>query len=323
MKKPFRFGVQYYSPESPEAWRETARRAEDSGYSTFFVADHYFGPGPALEAANHPIQTVAAIPAMMAAADATTSIMVGCKVLCVDYHIPTVLAKELATIDYLSNGRLEIGFGAGWVASEYEAMGITMDRPGVRIKRMSEVVELCRDFFLGKEMEHDGDYVYAKNFKAIPASPQENGPKIMIGGGAPRILGEAGRLADIVSINFNNSAGKIGESGFASSKAEETAKKIQWIRDGAGDRFDQIELEIPAYFAAVTDQTLKTQEEMAPMFGLTLEELQEYPHAFVGSVSEICETLEARREQYGINYISISEKNLDNFAPVVAELTGR
>ena len=118
MNNKFRFGLQYFTPESPSQWRETARRGEDFGYSTF------------------------------AAADATSSIMIGCKVICVDYHHPTVLAKELATIDFLSEGRLEIGFGAGWVASEYEAMGMQMDKPSIRIKRMGETVELCRDFFL-------------------------------------------------------------------------------------------------------------------------------------------------------------------------------
>ena len=155
----FRFGLQYFTPESPSQWRETARKAEDSGYSTFFLADHYIGPGSALEAANHPIQTVAAIPAMMAAADATSSIMIGCKVICVDYHHPTVLAKELATIDFLSEGRLEIGFGAGWVSSEYEAMGMDMDKASIRIKRMGETVELCREFFKGSDLNYDGEYV--------------------------------------------------------------------------------------------------------------------------------------------------------------------
>jgi probable F420-dependent oxidoreductase len=323
MDKKFRFGLQYFTPESPTEWRETARRAEDAGYSTFFLADHYIGPGRALEAANHPIQTVAAIPAMMAAADATSSIMIGCKVICVDYHHPTVLAKELATIDFLSEGRLEIGFGAGWVASEYEAMGMPMDKASVRIKRMGETVELCREFFRGSDLNYEGDYVYANEFAAVPASPQENGPKIMIGGGAKKILTTAGTLADIVSLNFNNSEGKIGSVGIGSSTADKTREKIGWIKDGAGSRFDQIELELPAYFTTITNEAASVREGMAANFGLSVEDLNEYPHAFIGSVAEICETLEKRREEYGISYISVNERHLEEFAPVVAALSGK
>ena len=271
MGKKFRFGLQYFSPESPAEWRETAQKAEDAGYSTFFLADHYIGPGEALEAANHPIQTVAAIPAMMAAADATSSIMIGCKVICVDYHHPTVLAKELATIDFLSEGRLEVGFGAGWVASEYEAMGLNMDKASIRIRRMAETVELCKEFFRGADLNHEGDYVYAKNFSAVPVSPQENGPKIMIGGGAQKILTTAGNLADIVSLNFNNSDGKIGSVGIGSSTAEKTREKIGWIKDGAGSRFDQIELELPAYFTTVTNEAASVREGMAANFGFSAQ----------------------------------------------------
>ena len=139
-RRPFRFAVQYYDPTSGAELRDTAKQAEDLGYSALHLADHYFGPGPAMEKASHPLQTVAAVPAMMAVADATTSLKVGSRVMCCDYHHPVVLMKELATVDLLSDGRLEAGFGAGWITSEYEAMGIPMDRAGVRIDRMVEYV---------------------------------------------------------------------------------------------------------------------------------------------------------------------------------------
>src|SRR5687767_2999712 len=122
--RPFRFAVQAYSAESAGAWRDLARKVEELGYSTLHLADHYIGPGPALSATNHPVQTLAAVPAMAVAAEATTTLRVGSRVLCIDYHHPVVLAKELATIDVLSEGRLEAGLGAGWLAGEYEAMGI-------------------------------------------------------------------------------------------------------------------------------------------------------------------------------------------------------
>jgi len=144
MKKPFRFGVQGYAPASAGEWRALARKAESLGFSSFHLADHVIGPGPALAATGHPVQTVAAIPAMAVAAEATTTIKIGCRVLCVDYRNPVMLAKELATLDFFSEGRLEIGLGAGWLQNEYDAMGITFDRAGVRLDRLEEIIALIR-----------------------------------------------------------------------------------------------------------------------------------------------------------------------------------
>ena len=322
MTRPFRFGCQGYSPNNRTEWVDTARRAEDLGYSTLFVADHYFGPGSAMEEASHPLQTVACIPAMMAAADATTSIGIGSRVVCVNYHHPVVLAKELATIDLLSDGRLEAGFGAGWVASEYAAMGIPMDRPGVRIDRMIEVVEMSRRFFAGDDLDLDGKHVTARDMQAVPMSPQEGGPKIMIGGGSPRVLRVAGRLGDIVSLNFDNSAGKIGDHGIGSGTADGTVQKLEWIREGAGDRFEELEIEIGAYFTTVTDQTEATTAGMAGALNLDPEVLAIHPHTLIGSVDGICEKLEQRRAELGISYVTVGVSVMEDFAAVVEKMTG-
>ena len=323
MSRPFRFGCQAYGPNNRTEWFDTARQAEDLGYSTLHVADHYFGPGPAMEEASHSLQTVACVPAMMAAAAATESIKIGSRVICVDYHHPVVLAKELATIDLLSDGRLEAGFGAGWVASEYAAMGIPMDPPGVRIDRMVEVVEMSRRFFAGEVLDVEGEHVTAKDMQAVPSSPQDAGPKIMIGGGSTRVLRIAGRLADIVSINFDNSAGKIGSHGIGSGTADGTAEKLGWVREGAGDRFDELEIEIGAYFTAVTDQSAATTETMAEALGLTPEALASHPHALIGSIDEICEKLEQRRDELEISYVTIGVSAIEDFAPVVDRMTGK
>ena len=140
--RPFRFSVQAFEAESGPQWTGLARRAEDLGYSTLFTTDHYFGPGDISDASGHRPVDVAPLTGMMAAAMATTELRVGCRVFCVDYHHPVVLAKELATMDMLSQGRVEAGLGAGWVSAEYEGLGIAMDRPGVRIERLAETVEL-------------------------------------------------------------------------------------------------------------------------------------------------------------------------------------
>lgn len=320
--RPFRFGVQSYHAESAADWRDQARRAEDLGFSTFHLADHVIGPGPALAATNHPVQTVAAIPAMAVAAEATSTIRIGCRVLCIDYRNPVMLAKELATLDFFSEGRLEIGLGAGWLANEYEAMGVPFDRAGVRLDRLEEQLAVLRACFGEGEVEVTGAHVHAVGFEGVPKPVQQPRPPIMIGGGAQRVLGIAGREADIVSLNFNNASGKIGPQGVGSSTAELTAQKIDWIRAGAGERFDDLELEIGAYFTIVTDDRAGTTAKMAPMFGLSPEEFGEHPHALVGSVDEIADQLVERRERYGISYVTFGASAVPAVAPIVARLTG-
>jgi probable F420-dependent oxidoreductase len=323
MSKPFRFGLQAYAPNSGKEWRELARKAEASGFSSFHLADHIIGPGPALAATGHPVQTVAAIPAMAVAAEATSTIKVGCRVLCVDYRNPVMLAKEVATLDFFSEGRLELGLGAGWLQGEYEAIGVPFDRAGVRIDRFEEVIALLRASFAEGELNIDTPHVHAVGFEAVPKPFTKSGPPIMIGGGAKRILTIAGREADIVSLNFNNSSGKLGADGIGSSTAELTDQKIQWIKDGAGARFDQIEIEIAAYFTIVTPDGEGTRAKMAPMFGMTPEVFAEHPNALIGSIDEICDRIVERRERFGISYVSFGASVIDAVIPVVERLAGK
>jgi hypothetical protein len=145
----------------------------------------------------------------------------------------------------------------------------------------------------------------------------------MIGGGAKRILTIAGREADIVSLNFNNSSGKLGADGIGSSTAELTDQKIQWIKDGAGARFDQIEIEIAAYFTIVTPDGEGTRAKMAPMFGMTPEVFAEHPNALIGSIDEICDRIVERRERFGISYVSFGASVIDAVIPVVERLAGK
>jgi alkanesulfonate monooxygenase SsuD/methylene tetrahydromethanopterin reductase-like flavin-dependent oxidoreductase (luciferase family) len=195
-----------------------------------------------------------------------------------------------------------------------------MDRAGVRIDRMIEYIELIRSFFAGADLDQHGEHVTVADMAAVPAAVQDGGPKIMVGGGSPRVLRTAGELADIVSINFDNSAGKIGAHGIGSGTPAGTADKVGWIRDGAGDR--DIEIEIGAYFTAVTDDGAATREKMGGMFGMSGDDLAAYPHALVGSVDEICETLQKRREDYGISYVTVGAATMRDFAPVVDRLAG-
>ena len=319
---PFRFGLQAYEATTADEWSSVVHQAEDAGYSTLFSSDHYFGPGRIAEATGQRPVDVAPLTSIAFAAAMTSTLRVGCRVFACDFHHPVVLAKEMATLDLLSNGRLEVGLGAGWVRDEYEGLGVAMDGAGTRIAKLGEYAELMRAHWSGEQINMSGEHVHVEGFSGLPKTVQQPGPPIIIGGGAPKVLGLAGRLADIVSINFNNSSGKIGPSSITSSGADQTAEKIDWIRDGAGDRFDQLELEIGAYFVGVGDGAGAMLEAMAGRFGISTEEFAVHPHALFGTVEEICETLIARREQYGVSYVTVAQRNLDDFAPVVAALAG-
>lgn len=320
MSRPFRFAVQSFNAESGEDWAAQARRAEELGYSAFHLADHIIGAGPALARANHPTQNLAAIPAMAYAAAVTNKIRIGCRVFCVDYHLPITLIKSAMTIDKLSGGRLEFGLGAGWVTEEYKAIGLVKDEPKVRINRLADVLEGVKAYCGDGLADLSNNTIDWSDFAGDPKPLSK--PPIMIGGGSPRVLRLAGREADIVSLNFNNRSGMIGPDGVGLSTESETRKKVGWIKEGAGDRFDGLEIEIGAYFTFVMDEPAPVLEQFAQMFGMGEEEMRSHPHALFGSVDTICEELERRRELHGISYITVGQDNMEAFAPVVAKLNG-
>lgn len=320
--RPFRFAVQSYRTDSPREWRDRARRVEELGYSTLHVADHYIGPGPMLDSTKHRVQTVAAVPALAVAAEATTTLRIGSRMFCVGYHQPVVLAKEAATLDFFSEGRLEVGLGAGWLENEYAAMGIPFERAGARIDALRETVDLLRQSFAGGQVEVNGTHVRVHGFEAVPRPVQQPGPPLMIGGGAPRVLRTAGELADIVSINYDNRSGQLGTDSVATSGADETAAKVGWVLEGAGDRADQIELEIAAYFVSIDGRSEAGSGETAARAGLDVEGLRTFPHGLIGSVAAVCDELVRRREVYGFSYITIGDTHLEAFAPVVERLAG-
>lgn len=323
MTRPFRFSIQAFSSTTLAEWVELARKVEGSGYSTLHVADHLLGPGSKIEGTGHRVQTLALIPAMTAAAMATSTLRIGSRMACVSYHLPTVLTKEMASIDVLSEGRLEIGLGAGWLANEYEALGIPFEPVGRRIQLLRETAEFMRMAYADEaEVDYHGEFFQTSGYRAVPVTVQRPRPPLMIGGGAPRVLGLAGELADIVSVNFNNSSGVVGAGSISSSTEDETHKKIEWIKHGAGDRFDSLELETATYFISIEGRSAITPEQVVARTGLDLASLKRFPHAAVGSVDEICEELQRRREEYGFSYITVGDAHLDACLPIVERLAG-
>ena len=323
MTRPFRFAVQAFSATSRQQWVDLARKVEDSGFSTLHVADHLLGPGSKIEGTGHRVQTLALIPALTSAAMATSTLRIGSRMACVGYHLPTVLTKEMASIDVLSEGRLEIGLGAGWLVNEYEALGIPFESAGQRIRLLRETAEFMRMAYADEgEVDYAGEFIRSFGYRAVPPTVQRPRPPLMIGGGAPKVLGLAGELADIVSVNFNNSSGVVGAGSITSSTEDETRKKIQWIKDGAGDRFDSLELETATYFISVQGRSEITAEQVMARTGMELDELKRFPHAAVGSVDEICEELQRRREEFGFSYITVGDAHLDAYLPIVERLSG-
>jgi probable F420-dependent oxidoreductase len=317
---PFRFAVQVDKADSAGAWRELARQAEDLGYSTLFVADHYMGPGPAAKAAGAPIQHIAPIAALATAAAVTSTLRVGTRVFCVDYHVPAVLVKEAATIDLLSSGRLEFGIGAGWSKGEYEAMGLTFGPAPQRVAKLREVVALFKAHCSGDEMAQRGDYATAVGYTGLPSPVQKPHPPIMVGGGRRQVLTFAAQQADIVSIN-NVHFSERNDAGL--TPQEEMQRRMEWVRDGAGDRLSSLDIEVSPYLISITEDPERSAEKLGAAVGVRPDLLPDHPNVLIGSLEQMADRLEQRREHYGVNYITVQQSRLEAFAPVVARLAGR
>lgn len=305
----FRFGVQVTRADSGPAWGDLARKAEALGYSTLFLPDHFgdqFSP----------------LPAMAAAAAATTELRVGALVLGNDYRHPVVLAKELATVDVLSGGRLEVGLGAGWMNTDYEQSGIAHDPPGTRIDRLAESISVIKGLFADGPLHFDGRHYQVRGLEGTPTPVQRPSPPWVLGGGGRRMLALAAQEADIVGVNPSLRTGDVDLEAARDATAEATDRKLAWLRETAGDRFDDLELNCLALVFAVTDDREGFAHAMAGGFGIDPSDALEVPHALFGTVDQIADTLQARRDRWGFSYIVVQGDALEPMAPVVERLAG-
>lgn len=312
MTRPFRFAAQLATAPQPSAasWAEQARKAEDLGYSTLLMPDHFN-------------DQLAPVPALMAAADATTTLRIGALVFDNDYRHPLVLAKEAATLDLLSGGRLELGLGAGWLRTDYEQSGIPYDAPAVRIDRFEEGLTIIKGLLGSQEaFSFSGKHYAVTDHSPTPRPCQQPWPPIIIGGGGRRILTLAARHADIVSINVDLRGGSAGPETAPNASPDATRQKVQWVREAAGERFDELELNSLVGFVIFTDDRRGTVESLAPTFGLDPADALHVPLALIGTLDEMEEELRWRRENYGISYFSVTADAWEDLAPVVANLAG-
>lgn len=306
-RRPFRFGAKGSMAGSGREWQELARQAEDLGFASFHVDDH-FG------------RQVAPMPALMAAACATSRILVGPHVAAVDFRNPVVLAKECATIDRFSDGRLILGMGAGWLHTDYEIAGLIQEPALTRIERLGEAISIVRGLWGDGPFSFDGVHYRVGEVDGQP-KPVSNVP-IMVGGGGEKILSLAAQVADIVGINPRIVARSINERSMRSTAADVIDEKVRLVQDAAGARFADIELQVQVFRAVVTDHPLRVAEELAPRFGLAPEVLLSAPFYLIGTVDSLVEEVQAARERWGISYFVFQADGTLPMAPVVAELAG-
>jgi len=308
--RPFRFGVQANGAVDAAAWRDLARTTETLGYSCLTMPDHFS-------------DQLAPVPALAAAAEATTTLRVGALVWDNDYKHPVVLAKEVATMDLLSGGRVELGIGAGWMRSDYDQSGIAYDTPGVRVDRMIEGIAVMLGCMGDGPFSFAGSHYVVTDYDGSPKPVQRPHPPLLVGGGGPRVLGYAARTADIVGINATLTAGAVGPEAIATMTAAAVDEKVAIVRSAAGERMAAIEMNVRAFMVQVTNDAAAASERIAGAIGVPTAMVDETPFALIGPPAKLVDDLLARRERWGFSYVIVGAEDVESFAPVVAELAGR
>jgi probable F420-dependent oxidoreductase len=318
-QRPFRFGAAATNASSREAWIDYVRKVESLGYSTLVTGDHIFFGGSA------------PIPALMAAADATTILRLATHVLANDFRNPVMLAQEVATLDLLSEGRLELGVGAGWLALDYAAAGIPFDPPVTRVKRLEETVHLLKRLFGDEPVAFTGDYYTIQDMNLQTKPLQRPHPPLFIGGGGKQVLTLAGREANIVGLDLKGA--REGGKDMATGSADAVMQKIDWVRQAAGERFAEIEFHMLFNTVTVTDDRRRGAEQTAAWLtsfppgvvvnlDTSIEGILDSPLFLIGTIEQIAEELRVRRERFGISYVTVGSDDVEAFGPVVERLAG-
>lgn len=307
-QRPFSFAAMMRNAESGAEFLDRARQIEQYGYTTVAMVDH-FNP------------TYSPTPGLTAVAVAAPSLRVLATVYDNDFRNPVLLAKEIATMDQISGGRVDFGLGAGWHKVDYDQSGIQYDRPGVRISRMEEALKVFKGAWSGEEFNFEGEHYSVKNHTGYPLPAQQPHPPIYIGGGGQRILGIAGREANIIGVHVR--FGPDGALDSADTIRAEMEKKIGWIKDGAGDRFDDIELALLVFAARVVDSDDDKRAEIqsiADANEMPFEAVDASPYFLVGSEDELVEQIQGLRNTFGISHFTVTPGDVDGFASVVQRL---
>jgi probable F420-dependent oxidoreductase len=306
--RPFRFGVSIADAPDRATWQEQARMAEDLGYDVLLVADHL-------------TDTLAPIPALMAAADATTTLRVGSFVMANDFRHPALVAREAATVDLLSDGRFELGLGAGHMRSEYDEVGIPFATAGTRVERLEESVRVVRALLDGHAVDFAGEHYEIAGHRSYPDRPRI---PLLVGGNGNRVLALAARHADIVGfVGFHQVEGSadVSLSHFSAAGLDD---RLAIVRAAGSDRFSELELNVLVQSVVVTDDRVAAADELSRRVAeLAPDAALESPFLLLGTPDEIAEDLVARRDRFGISYVVVFGPAMEALAPVVAQLRGR
>jgi probable F420-dependent oxidoreductase len=309
----FRFGVNLGRAKSLVEWRTKARKVEDLGYSVLTVPDHL-------------TDLIAPIPAVVSAAEATKHLRIGTNVLNNDLRHPVLVAREAATIDLLTDGRFELGLGAGSIRSEYDEAGLRFDRGATRVDRLAEAVTIIKALLEGEQTNFAGQH-YRVSGHAVAIEPvQKPRPPMLIGGNGPRLLALAAREADIVGFSgITFQAGGRSPPDLSGWRVPGVDERVRLVRETAGeDRLARLEFNALLQRVILTDHPGRAAEELTSRWPqLTADEFLRSPYVLIGTVDQMVEEVLARRQRWGISYYTVQEPYLDAFAPIVARLAGK
>jgi probable F420-dependent oxidoreductase len=309
--RPFRFGVNVRDAGSRAERMDKARKVEDLGYAALTVPDHL-------------ATMLAPIPAVVSAAEATKRLRVGTNVLNNDLRHPVLVAREAATVDLLTDGRFDLGLGAGHMESEYDQAGLRFDPGGTRVERLAEAVTIIKGLLGGEQVTFAGRYYRVAGHTIHPLPLQRPRPPILIGGNGRRILTLAAKEADMVGLTGITFRAGGTEPDLSAWKTAAVDERVRLVREAAGERYDRLELSALVQRVVVTDNPRQAAEELASRWTqLSVEEILQSPYALIGTVDHLVEELRRRRDRWDISYYVIFEPYMDAFAPVVARLAGR
>lgn len=312
MSRRFRFGVNVGYAASRSEWAAKARKIEELGYDVLTIPDHLVD------------LILAPIPALIAAAEATKRLRVGTNVLNNDLRHPVLLAREAATVDLLTDGRLQLGLGAGSIRAEYDQAGLKFDRGAVRVERLAETVPIIKGLLRGERVTLASQHYRVTDHAISPIPVQKPHPPIFIGGNGPQLLSLAAREADIVGLSgITFRQGGAAPSDLSSWRASGVDERIELLRRVAGaERYAQLEINAMVQRVIVTNDRRKAAEELVGRWpDLTADTILESPYVLIGTIEEIVSDLEMYRQKWDISYYTIREPDMHTFAPVIARLT--
>jgi probable F420-dependent oxidoreductase len=310
--KPFRFGISIWHVASRAELADKAKKIEALGYDTLSFPDHLN-------------ERIAPMPALVIAAEATSRLRVGTNVLNNDLRHPVLVAREAAAIDLLTDGRLQLGLGAGSIKSEYDQAGLRFEAGRVRVERLAEAVSVIKGLLEGEEVTFSGAHYQVAGHRIAPLPVQKPHPPILIGGNGPRLLTLAAREADIVGfsgITFRNGGASPDVSAWRAAAVDQ---RVRLVREAAGEhRYARIELNALVQRVIVTEDRHAAAEELTGRWPeLSVDDILQTPYLLIGTVEQMIEGLQARRQRWGISYYAVHEPYLDDLAPVVARLAGK